>query len=82
MNIIVEELTPNKTLITANTRYVLTKSVVVSNVQNASRSFSDTISINTNQGEHFPGAEPNSGTYCQANGNFEKEVLDLLLNQY
>lgn len=81
MNLIVEEIAPNKTLVTANTKYVLTKSGTVRNVQNASSSFSDTISFNTNQGGRFPGSGSQAGTFCQANGNFEKEVLSLLLNE-
>ena len=79
MNLIVEEIAPNKTLVTANTKYILTKSGTVGNVQNASRSFSDTISFNTNQSDRFPGSGSQAGTFCQANGNFEKEVLSLLL---
>lgn len=81
MNLIVEEIAPNKTLVTANTKYVLTKSGTVRNVQNASSSFSDTISFNTNQGNRFPRSGSHAGTFCQANGNFEKEVLSLLLNE-
>ncbi|OPL14103.1 MAG: hypothetical protein AVO39_09635 [delta proteobacterium MLS_D] len=81
MNLIVEEIAPNRTLITANTKYVLTKSGTVRNVQNAMSSFSDTISFNTNQGDRFPGGGSQPGTFCQANGNFEKEVLSLLLNE-
>ena len=47
MNLIVEEIASNKTIVTANTKYVLTKSGTVRNVQGASQSFSDTISFNT-----------------------------------
>jgi len=79
MNLIVEEMEPTKTLVTANTKYVLTKSGTVRNVQNASSSFTDTISFNTNQGDRFPASGSHTGTVCQANGNFEKEVLSLLL---
>jgi hypothetical protein len=81
MNLIMEEIAPNKTIVTANTKYVLTKSGTVRNVQGASKSFYDTISFNTNQGARFPGSGSHSGTFCQANGNFEKEVLSLLLNE-
>jgi len=81
MNLIVEEMAPNKTIVTANTKYVLTKSGTVRNVQGASQSFSDTISFNTNQGGRFPGSDYHPGTFCQANGNFEKEVLSLLFNK-
>ena len=81
MNLIIEEIAPNKTLVTANMKYVLTKSSTVRNVQNASSSFSDTISFNSNQGDRFPASGSRVGTFCQANGKFEQEVLSLLLNE-
>jgi hypothetical protein len=79
MNLIVEEINPNKTLVTANTRYVLTKSGKMRNTQNASSSFSDTISFNSNQSDRFPASGSHPGTLCQPNGKFEQEVLSLLL---
>lgn len=81
MNLIVEEIEPSKTLVTANTKYVLTKSGTVRNVQNASSSFSDTISFNSNQSARFPASGSHPGTLCQANGRFEQEILALLLKE-
>ena len=87
MNLIVEEISPDKTRVTADAKYILTKSGTVRNVQNIERSFSDTISFNSNQSARFPGnGDQISGngdqtrTLCQANGKFENEVLLLLLN--
>lgn len=81
MNLIIEEIAPNKTLVTANMKYILTKSATVRNVQNVSRSFSDTISFNSNQSASFPGNGPRISTLCQANGMFEQEILSLILNE-
>lgn len=81
MNLIIEEIGPNKTLVTISTRYILTKSITVSDVQHHSSSFSDTISFNTNQSNRFPTSGSHPGTFCQANGNLEKEVLLLLFNE-
>lgn len=78
MNIIVEKLESNKTLITLNTKYVLTKNFNSRTAQGFFNSGSDTISFNTGQDSQFPGGVP---TICRATGNLEKEVLSILLNQ-
>ena len=76
MNIIIEEIDANQTRVTANTRYVVTKSGSSTNAgEGIPRSFSDTITFNSGQKGTFP-----QGTICQCNGNFEQEVLSLLLN--
>lgn len=80
MNIIIEEIEPNNCLITANTKYILTKSSNIRNTQEASQSFSDSISFNSGQGSTFPGNASFSGTVCNATGTFEKEVLSILIN--
>ncbi|MBU0665717.1 MAG: hypothetical protein KJ990_14420 [Proteobacteria bacterium] len=80
MNLIIEEIEPSKCLITANTKYILTKSVNMRNVQGASKSSTDTISFNSGQGASFPGASF-GGTVCNATGAFEKEVLSVLLGK-
>ena len=81
MNIIVEEIDSNKSIVTVSTKYILTKSGTIKDGRGGSQSFSDTISFNTNQGQQFPGMETEPNTFCQANGDFEKEILSLLLNQ-
>lgn len=80
MNIIVEELSSDKTVVTVNTKYVLTKSGTVCNVQGASKHFSDTISFVSGQQGRFPGGRSHSGTVCQPNGNLEQEVISVLLS--
>lgn len=74
MNIIVEELGPKQTKITANARYVLTKSVTQTGYQGYLTPATDTISFNSGQRGQF-----SQGTTCQCNGKFEEEILSLLV---
>jgi hypothetical protein len=75
MNIIVEEIDVNRSRVTTNTRYVLTKTLIVRNVQGYSNTFTDSISFNSGQEGTFPGS---LGITCQATGRLEEEVLSLL----
>lgn len=79
MNLIVEELEPNLTQVTANTRYVLTRTIDGYNAgyQHLFHN-SDTLSFNTGQQNSYPPLGKHSGTVCQCNGRFEKEVLSLV----
>jgi uncharacterized protein YceK len=74
MNIIVEELGPKQTKITANARYVLTRSVTQTGYQGYPATATDTISFNSGQRGQF-----SQGTICQCSGKFEEEVLSLLV---
>lgn len=78
INIIIEEVSSKDTQITINTKYVLTKSGTVRNVQGAFSHFSDTISFVSGQQGTFPGAAAHSGTLCRPNGTLEKEILTIL----
>lgn len=73
INIIVQELSENSTLVTVNTRYLLTKDIIVSNPQNQSFHEKNSISFNTNGSSTFP-----AQTICFATGALEKEVLRTL----
>ena len=76
MNIIIEEVNANQTKVTANTRYVVTKIVDVTAIGTGYvTKHNDTITFNSGQRGTFP-----QGTFCQCNGNFEQEVLSLLLS--
>jgi hypothetical protein len=77
INIIIEEIQSDKTLITVNTKYVLTKSGTVQNVQGTYRNFSDTISFVSGQQGRFPGDRSHSGTVCQPDGSLEQQVLSI-----
>jgi hypothetical protein len=75
VNFIVQELSAQSTRITANVKYVLTKSFQGVDMAGRQSSTSDSISFAYNQREQFPGGAP---TTCQSNGVFEKDLLDLI----
>lgn len=73
INIIVQEVAPDRTLVTVNTKYVLTKDIFLSNPQGQSHRMNDSISFNTNGSASFP-----QQTTCYATGTLEQEVLSAL----
>lgn len=73
-NIIVQEMSPDSTLVTVNTRYVVTKDIALSNPQGQSHHMNDSISFNTNGSASFP-----QQTTCYATGALEKELLSSLV---
>jgi hypothetical protein len=73
VNIIVQEVTLDSTLVTVNTKYVLTKDIFLSNPQGQSHRMNDSISFNTNGSASFP-----QQTTCHATGTLEQEVLSAL----
>jgi hypothetical protein len=70
INIILQELSAEQTLVTVNTKYLVTKDATVTHVQGASQRLSDTITFNTNGSARFP-----QNTECVATGALEREVL-------
>jgi hypothetical protein len=73
INIVAQAVGNDKTLISVNTKYVVTKSGNVSDVEGRSQNFNDTISFNSNGSASF-----SQQTTCHATGALEKEVLDAL----
>ena len=78
MNVVLEAMSDDQTRVTANTRYVLTKSGTIRNVQGQSRSFSDTIEFNTGGRASFPNPGYDEQTTCVPNGRLEESVLELV----
>ena len=74
INIIVQEVSADSTLVTVNTKYVVTKDIIVSNPQGQSTHLNDKISFNTNGSASFLQAT----TTCYATGVLEREVLSNL----
>lgn len=74
MNIIVQQKDESTSMITANTKYVVTKSGTVRNVRVAQPYIAHTINFNTNEFGQFPGV----ATMCRPNGEFERDVLRLV----
>ncbi len=73
INLIFEALGKNETRVTANTRYVMTKTILVRNMRGQTRSDKDSIPFNSGEGAQFPGQ-----TECRATGSLEKRVLDMI----
>lgn len=78
MNIIVEDIGNNQSRVTANTRYILSKTTTFRNVQGHSNTITNTISFNSGQEGVSEGSGANM--ICQATGKLEDEVLSLLTN--
>jgi hypothetical protein len=80
INFILEDLGPSRTRATANTRYVVTRTVQSRRAdgRGATPPHSDTIGFNSGQQAEFPplgGAQPLA---CRPTGKLETEVLDLV----
>ncbi|MEJ1416994.1 MAG: hypothetical protein RPU91_07845 [Candidatus Sedimenticola sp. (ex Thyasira tokunagai)] len=73
INIVVQDTGKESALVTVNTKYVVTKSITISDVQGRSQNLKDSISFNTNGSASFP--QP---TTCYATGDLETEVLKAL----
>lgn len=75
INLVFESLGPTSTRVTANTKYVLSKTVDISNPMGQSAHLNDSISFTSGNGSTFPGR---AALECRATGTLEKSVLDLL----
>jgi hypothetical protein len=76
LNLIFEEVGPTTTRITANTRYVVTRTQTIRNAaNNFPQTGADTISFNTTAGAAFPGNSQGQSAECVSTGALEREVL-------
>lgn len=79
INLIFEEIDSANTKVTANTKYIVERSLTVSQAgQNFSRQNKDTISFNSGQSGSFPAANDGRAASCSATGTLEEELLNLL----
>lgn len=77
-NLIFEAIEKNKTKVTANIRFVVTKDIRITNVAGGfPQTMSDTVSFGANSGATFPG-QGEAATRCVSNGKLEQEILDTL----
>lgn len=76
INLIFEEIGPTTTRVTANTRYVVTRTQHVRGVSGPPATRNDSIQFNSRQEASFPSsdAQGNSAS-CVANGRLEAEIL-------
>ena len=79
VNLIFEETSPTQTRVTANTRYVLNRSVNATAAGKYPQSFSDQISFSSGQSGAFePRSSDSQRTTCIPTGAMERAVLDLV----
>lgn len=76
VNLIFEELSPTKTKVTANTRYVVQRQLTITAVaNNIPQSSADSISFNSGSSGAFAPNNSGQGTECVATGALEREIL-------
>lgn len=79
MNLIFEDLGANQTRITANTKYIVTKT---NSINQAGRpqvhTTTEVINFNSGESANFPKDRNNEFTTCASNGAFEKDVLSII----
>ncbi|MES2070925.1 MAG: hypothetical protein V4488_11300 [Pseudomonadota bacterium] len=79
INLVFEEISPNKTKITANTRYVINRTQFATAAgTNQSRTLNDSISFNGRSSAAFPPASDGRATECTSTGQLEKEILSVI----
>ena len=74
VNIIISDIDSNSTLITINTKYVVTKIIDMNAYGGMSKHMNDSISFTTNGRARFPNVE----TECAATGVLETDILNAL----
>jgi hypothetical protein len=79
VNLVFEEVSPNQTKVTANTRYVVQRQQTVrSAANNFPQSASDSISFNFGGTSSFAANADGRATECIANGALEREILSAI----
>ena len=79
VNVIFEETSPTTTRVTANTRYVVTRTqVVLAAAKNIPQTKSDTISFNSGSGASFPMNPKGQATECVSTGALERQILSAI----
>ena len=79
VNLIFEESGANVTRVTANTRYVVTRTQVIQRAgNNIPQNLSDSISFNSGGGASFPVNTQGQTAECVATGALEREILSAI----
>ena len=79
VNLIFEEVGPNSTRVTANTRYVVTRTQTIRNAaNNIPQTGTDTISFNSGGGASFPAHSQGQSVECVSTGALEREILSAI----
>ncbi len=76
VNLIFEEVTPTKTRVTANTKYVVSRSITARNAaNNIPQTSNNKISFNSGSSASFPSASDGRATECVSTGKLERDIL-------
>lgn len=78
VNLIFEEISPTKTRVTANTRYVVTRQQHVRSAAGQSQSASDSISFTSASGAMFNPGSDGRAAECASNGQLERDLLSAI----
>lgn len=79
VNLIFEELNPGETRVTANTRYILTRSFVARQVaNNLSESKTETINFNSGERAAYPAPPGSETTECVPTALLERQILEAI----
>jgi hypothetical protein len=79
VNLVFEEVGPNQTRVTANTRYVVQRQRTVRNAaNNFPQNLSDSVSFNSGGSSSFPAGPDGRATECVATGALEREILSAI----
>jgi hypothetical protein len=78
INLVFEETDPNRTRVSANTRYVVSRSLLVQGASGGSQSGNDSISFNSGSGASFPATRDGRATECVSTGKLERDILSLI----
>lgn len=79
VNLIFEEVGPNATRVTANTRYIATRTQIAYDaVKKYQQSVTDTISFNSGGGASFPKNSQGQSSECVSTGALEREILSAI----
>ncbi|MBI3995664.1 MAG: hypothetical protein HY349_06795 [Nitrospirae bacterium] len=79
VNIVFEEIGPDRTRVTANTRYVLSRYLQIQDLtrQYSGQNTNNSITFNSGSGASFP-ATGGRATECVATGKLERDILSLI----
>lgn len=79
VNLVFEENGSSQTKVTANTRYIINRTITQrSAANNFSQSRSDSISFNTGSGAAFPNNPGGKTIECVSTGKLEREILSII----
>jgi len=81
INVLVQPISNNSTTVTVNSRYILTRTSNVRDVNNRTSTFKSDVTFNTGQTGSLENSNGRQPTICVPTGGLEKSILDLALTK-